>query len=170
MVELEEFWSNLMDELRQRNIPAFSLVSVHGFPISFDGGDLVVGVKENFQSTLQNKVEHIQGAAAAVLGRTISVRIKAVSQTAQKAQPRPKERAPAAKPQLPDPEEAERATARSQPNQNRPETSAIETAQKTATATLERTVQIPVEPPINSSSMVDEAYKLFEGPGSRRIR
>jgi len=59
-------WQNILAELQRRHLPTFSLVSTHAFPIEITDTVLTIGVfVENFQKMIENKVEYIKGAAFA---------------------------------------------------------------------------------------------------------
>lgn len=173
LVELEELWSNVMDELQRRSIPAFALVSQYAFPLSIEKGDLLVGVMvERYQKTIEDRSELITAACKEVLGRPVSLRVKFVDRNATAAaqRPRPKAKktasasddtgeesdgggvatltAPAVQQSPPPPRDSEEAIA--------------------PAPTAETAPPAKSEPSTDSGSLT-EAYKLFEGPGSRRI-
>ncbi|HNB16115.1 MAG TPA: DNA polymerase III subunit gamma/tau, partial [Candidatus Obscuribacter sp.] len=77
MEEVDEFWSNLLEELQSKSIPTYSLVSQFGFPLALRGDELVIGVmKEHFQKTLENKADHIKTAAKRLLGKELFIKVK----------------------------------------------------------------------------------------------
>src|SRR5262249_3399739 len=77
--DIDEFWSNLLDELKARHIPTFSLVSSHAFPISLEADTFSMGVMvETFQKMIENKADHVKGACQALLSRPVHVRVKVV--------------------------------------------------------------------------------------------
>jgi len=179
MVLLEEYWQNMLDALQSRHLPTFSLLAANGFPVSLEGDTFTVGVKnENFQKMLENKSknDHIKGAFMSTLGRDLFVKVKVINQP-----PQAKAAAPAARPAPrqsdvppPDDEEAERyGLTDSAPSEQSPP-AALETAE----SAQGRPAAAPAPKPVASrapqgappgASAINEAYKIFEGPGSRLI-
>jgi DNA polymerase-3 subunit gamma/tau len=179
MVLLEEYWQNMLDALQSRHLPTFSLLAANGFPVSLEGDTFTVGVKnENFQKMLENKSknDHIKGAFMSTLGRDLFVKVKVINQP-----PQAKTAAPAARPAPrqsdvppPDDEEAERyGLTDSAPSDQSPP-AALETAESAPGRAAAPRAPKPVAsrepqgaPP--GASAINEAYKIFEGPGSRLI-
>ncbi len=180
--DIDQFWSEVKENLQKRHLPTFSIVSVHAFPVTLDNADLVLGVrKEYFQKQLETKIEHLKAACAAASGRTMNVRIKVIADNAPapvnavKASPaRPKETrsAPA------DSEEGEsRApSASTSISTMNSQAAAAGTAAATAPRPQSPTSTSPARPSHSSEiehriggNLINEAYKLFEGPGSRLI-
>lgn len=206
MEEVDEFWSNLLEELHQRSIPTYSLVSQFGFPLALRNDELVIGVmKEHFQKMLEGKADFIKTAARNITGKELFVKVKVQAQDARpepvKAVSRPpvaSGREPAAAAPSPsasgfasaatemdddepsEPEPAGRGLAgiaepfpeRESRGQAKSAASGDEVAKlATATETSRYGKSAPNSPPPESgeSLMVKEAYKLFEGPGSRQV-
>lgn len=79
-VALETFWSRLMDQLQRVNIPAYSVLSEHAFPLGLTEKDCTIGVlTEHFQKTVEKRAEKIKVACEAVLGRQVVMKVKVVS-------------------------------------------------------------------------------------------
>ncbi len=204
-VSLEVLWSDLLDELQRRHLPTYSLVQAHAFALNFTNNELTIGVRrENFQKILENKADHIKAAFAALTGKSITVRIKVVSEanflppTRTKAAPTFEQESQSAE-SLGEPERVLRtnitsgksADADSEDGENafgELSSSPLNRAGAgSATATLARQTkemvvstapsklssQSPLEREDTSrpvdANLVHEAYKLFEGPGSRLI-
>ncbi|MDR3614904.1 MAG: DNA polymerase III subunit gamma/tau [Candidatus Obscuribacterales bacterium] len=209
-VSLDEFWQDLKDELQKRHMPTFAIVQTHAFILAFEKSDIVIGVrKENFQKMLEAKAEHIKTAGKALLGRTVTTRIKVVADPGPGAGPASGAGSRAPAPSSPRPanarehqsspgssEDPERAKANQSSfdsdnsNRNpaaqdeRPRTpaqpaSALNSARPGAPApsgekrppdanapsrVTTRNDELPPE-----GNLLKEAYKLFEGPGSRLI-
>ena len=78
---LEEFWSELIEDLDKRHLPTFSLLSVHGNPISLSSDELIIGaVKDNFQKMLETKIPFIKTACQSILGKELHVKIKVIGE------------------------------------------------------------------------------------------
>ncbi|MBI2811517.1 MAG: hypothetical protein HYX67_11930 [Candidatus Melainabacteria bacterium] len=177
--DIDQFWSEVREALQKRHLPTFSIVSVHAFPVSLESSDFVIGVRnETFQKQLDNKIEHLKAACAAATGRTINVRIKVVADNAPKpavgaakVAARPKETRSAESP------EGESRTPNSPSPSRPPTTPAMNTApQSSAPAQADpsghgavRTTQMSEIEQRIGGNLINEAYKLFEGPGSRLI-
>lgn len=153
--DIEYLWSQILDELQRRHLPTYSLASTHAFPLNFSGEELVLGVlKENFQKMLEQKIEYLKAAGQVVASNAINIRVKVASES----RPAPAER----------------------PSANLASASLLKPA--AAAAAAERASSEPVsrviEPlPVGQvnneegdSTLLKEAYKLFDGPGSRRIQ
>lgn len=189
MAEVDEFWSNMLEELKTASIPTFSLVSQFGFPLALRDDELVIGVmKETFQKTLEGKAEHIKAASKRILGKELFIKVKV--QTGEiKPQASPKSNPPPAKENSrPAPDFDQE---RSQPTPREPvsapsgmpdydeDDSEPEPAAAVANLNSQGTEPRPkradgkaanIPPPETGEQlMVKEAYKLFEGPGSRSI-
>ncbi len=159
--DIEYLWQQILDELQRRHLPTFSLTSTHAFPLSTSGKELNVGVlKDNLQKMLESKMDHIKAAAKAVTGTEMQIKIKVAEQTA-----------PAKK--------SSSAAARTSAPMPRPSGEAPPVQQSSAAATAPSPGEQTSQPPrpslganpdeVGDSTMVKEAYKLFEGPGSRRL-
>lgn len=196
-VSLDEFWQDLKDELQKRHMPTFAIMQTHAFILAFEKSDIVIGVrKENFQKMLEAKAEHIKTAGKALLGRTVTTRIKVVADLApapakpKAANTREHQSSPSSS------EDPERAKA----NQS---SSDSENSNQSPSSQDER-LRVPVQPASalhsarpgvpafpgekkspdpnapsrvttrhdelpEEGNLLKEAYKLFEGPGSRLI-
>ncbi|MBZ0187990.1 MAG: hypothetical protein K8F91_17210, partial [Candidatus Obscuribacterales bacterium] len=78
---LEEVWSDIMDALHKRSIPAYSLVSMHAFPVSLENSQLTLGVnKEFFQKSIEGKAAHLIEAYKTLTGQDIVVKVKVLSE------------------------------------------------------------------------------------------
>ncbi len=183
--DIDEFWSDIKEALQKRHIPTFSIVSTHAFPISFDNDEFLIGVRnETFQKTLENKLEHLKAAAAAVTGRTVLVRVKVIADSSAKhvgaaktgqGSARPKEirSAPA------DSEEGE--SRGQQPPFTSPNKPALTPSQLKSVAPLSpqengandaspvRTTHLMEVETRTGALSIKEVYKLFEGQGSKII-
>lgn len=189
MAEVDEFWSNMLEELKTASIPTFSLVSQFGFPLALRDDELVIGVmKETFQKTLEGKADHIKAASKRILGKELFIKVKVqtgdikphvspksspppareAAQSApdfEQARPQPTPREPVSAPSSisdydEDDSEPEPAAAVANLNSQNPEPRPKRADGKAA--------NIP-PPETGEQLMVKEAYKLFEGPGSRSI-
>lgn len=80
---LERIWSNLLDALHKRSIPAYSLVSTHAFPIRLEGGALTLGVrKEFFQKSIEAKTKQLEQAYHDVAHEEVRVIVKVIADDA----------------------------------------------------------------------------------------
>ncbi len=202
--QLERLWSDLLDALHKRSIPAYSLVSMHAFPLRFEAKTLTLGVnREFFQKSIENKTNNIVVAYKDLCNEEIRVIVKVVADA-----PSPQGDASAKKssssgdsgmatsPAVPQP----RAEHRPEPAVNHASTGETEASRvPPATATMARPEPrpapareqetqranrpLPHTPPsethgeVTTSILGDsidagklkEAYKIFEGPGSRLI-
>jgi DNA polymerase III subunit gamma/tau len=160
--DLDALWSDLLEELQKRNIPTFSLVSTHAFPVALSAQELTVGVLvEHFQKMIESKIEHIKAALAAVHGRSLAVRVRIGSQPKPEVPRKPAKAATAGRPEGPE------------------TTASLGKTKDAETASLKGAEPEQAEPAVTNSlrtslknttvHMVGEAYKLFEGPGSRLI-
>ncbi len=183
--DIDEFWSDVKEALQKRHIPTFSIVSTHAFPISFDNDDFLIGVRnETFQKTLENKLEHLKAAAAAVTGRAVFVRVKVIADSSPKpvgaaktgqgsARPKETKSAPADSEegesrdqQLPSTPPPRPALAPSQP---RPIAPATPQEQGLNDASPVRTTHLMEVESRTGALSINEVYKLFEGQGSKII-
>lgn len=186
--DIDQLWSEVKESLQKRHLPTFSIVSVHAFPVTLDKGDLVLGVrKEYFQKQLENKIEHLKAACTAASGRTMNVRIKVIADNSPA--PAAVAKAPAARPKEvrsapADSEEGEsrapsQSSANSASNAGAAQRNAPAPSPSSAPAPAPRqnsTGEAPARPSHSShiesrigGNLINEAYKLFEGPGSRLI-
>jgi len=182
MEELDELWSNLLTELQKRSIPTFSLFSTHAFPLSLTDKELTAGVQfEHFQKMIEAKIDHIKAALAIAAGKPLFVKIRIKGPTEEKKEP---------------PKAKKKEVSTSEPSRMSVEAGSTEarfTEAKSAESMSEAgpVTITPIEPvgagPVNTtpiieksispasslaksaSMVIQEAYKLFEGPGSRLI-
>lgn len=211
---VNEFWSNLLEELHSRSIPTYSLVSQFGFPLALREDELVISVsREHFQKTIENKADQIKSAAKKITGRDLFIKVKIQteqpnqgkigrsepknesesqpqpSQAGQRqSQPAPREYASPPNPpqgegdsQGDDDDESDpppqdlRGRSRPDPFEESDATvssSSLDSiTEGVATLSSERPRRANNVPPPETGDqlMVKEAYKLFEGPGSRQI-
>lgn len=173
--DLDVLWDRVLDALQKRNIPAYSVVNMHAFPINQENDVLYLGVgKEFFQKTIESKSHHISQAYKDITGDTITVKVKVVDETQRSVAP--KTQGPKPAPQAPAPrvEESHRATeseSDSEDDRALPPSSEVETNSEPNTgnkAPSEISLMV-LETDGTASQNAKEAYKLFEGPGSRFI-
>jgi len=147
--DLDTLWQNILIQLQRRHLPTFSLVSTHAFPVSLTGEALTIGVfVENFQKMLENKIEHIKAAVTECQPNPrLKINVKLVNNN--DTNPKPDQSTKAV-------EDGE-AVDYGQENKSRSSTSAA------------HVVPRPSKDEITSRTAVKEAYRLFEGPGSRFI-
>ncbi|MGD9685123.1 MAG: DNA polymerase III subunit gamma/tau, partial [Candidatus Obscuribacterales bacterium] len=170
--EIEELWSDLLDCLHKTSIPAYSLVSMHAFPVSLENDQLTLGVnKEFFQKSIEGKSQHLISAYRSLTGKEIAIKVKVTTEVAPSKK----------KPDLRDEDPPSRAPA---PGGGGGTVTTVErstgerataTVERTATAVKEAEPPLKTEParhipePDSGSSIIKEAYRIFEGPGSRLI-
>lgn len=177
--EIEELWSDLLDCLHKTSIPAYSLVSMHAFPVSLENDQLTLGVnKEFFQKSIEGKSQHLISAYRSLTGKEIAIKVKVTTEAAPSKK----------KPDLRDDERPARAPAPvGGVSTTTAERATADRSTERATATVERATverasavreEEPVQPreparhipePETGSSIIKEAYRIFEGPGSRLI-
>lgn len=167
--DVEFVWSRVLDELHRINIPTHGIFnSKLAFLVDMTDEEMVFGVKTaNFQKTLEQKTNHLKSACKAVIGRELNIRVKIV---AGDAKPIAAASAPPRRPPMDD---------YSQPQQERSyaqtavmpqpgsDTGTAATTSQTSSDQAGTTGDTKVE---FENGAVKEAYKLFEGPGSRRIQ
>jgi DNA polymerase III subunit gamma/tau len=182
-VELETLWSELLDELKKRNIPTFSLVSTHAFPLSISEAELTIGVLvEHFQKMIEAKLDHIKASLEAVCDKRLHVRVKlrSVPMTGEVPKARGSGKSEGSvradqdqtktTKESPSKISGEQASymigASAQPSKlnqednNKPAASADLVSESQTRDPLTRSA---------AQTILQEAYKLFEGPGSRVI-
>jgi DNA polymerase-3 subunit gamma/tau len=167
--DIDYVWSQILDELQRRHLPTFSLASTHAFPLGVSNVDFTIGVlKENFQKMLESKAEHLRAAAQQVTGINLNIKVRV-------GDPGPaskKHIAPATRTQSDrDPNAS--------PGARNPSSREAEPAARGSDSSRGESAGNSEDPPPGpsmgasdnevDSSMMKEAYKLFEGPGSRRI-
>lgn len=213
---LDEMWGELLEALHKRSIPAFSLVSMHAFPVRFESNTLTIGVpREFFQKSIENKTNNIVTAYRDVWGgEDIRVLVKVIAdggppaQTQSKPRPaagnggggmdapmqrnEPPQRAPEPAYHQEPPSQrasheptAQNRTPSATATATRPEPGPASSGhqepdeesdrggpQKTQAAAPQRsdsaTSQAMIADSLDSSK-IQEAYRIFEGPGSRLI-
>ncbi|MBX9938992.1 MAG: DNA polymerase III subunit gamma/tau [Candidatus Obscuribacterales bacterium] len=216
---VNEFWSNLLEELHSRSIPTYSLVSQFGFPLALRDDELVISVsREHFQKTIENKADQIKSAAKKITGRDLFIKVKiqteqpnqgkigrseskneaeSQSQTGPSGQARESQPAPREYASPPseahgdgdsagDEDDESDPPPQDMPGRTRPDpfelenqeaptpgerVDRVEKVEGVATLSSERPRRVNNVPPPETGDqlMVKEAYKLFEGPGSRQI-
>lgn len=176
---LDELWQDLLEELQRRHLPTYSLVSTHAFAVSLESDELLVGVMvENFQKMLESKTEHIRGACSAVLGRPVRVRVRVSNHNAPRQGQVPNraraKREPAGDATTDEAEGAEQTPAiirQNPPSAPERVATAPPTPRPAATANgaLSHRDRVLPAPPETDQTLIQEAHKLFDGPGSRRI-
>jgi hypothetical protein len=172
--DLDSIWSELLDELQRRHLPTFSLVSTHAFPISLGADELTIGVLvENFQKMIENKIDHLRAASQAVSGRSLKVKVRTVDQPTPKTKGKDKAgqgksstivaRVDEPEQESPEVRDAQVQNQLALADQEEP---AIKTSESTTLPTAKR-----VQPGNGQgiSHLIQDAYRLFEGPGSRLI-
>ncbi len=164
---VDEVWERLMEELERVSLPAYSLVSTYGFPLSIEQDDLTVGVmKDQFQKMVENKSDKIKKAAEIATGRSLHIRVKVVAQPpARQAQSRTG--VPETQESTDEPEPAiSRAStfAKSDGPSQRSDVSAKSAVTEASAPPSRQAAAQDSEP-----GAVKDAYKIFEGPGSRQI-
>lgn len=169
---VDEFWSNLLEELQAKSIPTFSLVSQFGFPMALRDDEFVIGcMKDNHQKMLENKAEHIKVAAKRLLGKELFIKVKVQAGGAREGAPRP---APQPKREAPAPSngggqaQPQPASAGIGDDESEPEPALADVATLSTQPEERKKREIPL-PESGEAIMVKEAYRLFEGPGSRQI-
>lgn len=190
--ELEALWSDLLDAIHKISIPAYSLVHMHANPLSLENGQLTLGVnKEFFQKSIEGKTGHIEKAYRAVTGQDVTVKVKVVQEEELvRKKPEGRPASPAITDQgKPEPQEREKADtaptsrpAERPPHHNPERAEPVHQIQETRTENENgngngrtpsedkpsKTSSLKEEPE-EQSTLLKEAYRLFEGPGSRQI-
>lgn len=161
---LDQFWAALLDELQRRHLPTFSLVSTHAFPVSLVKSDLIIGVMvENFQKMIENKAEHIKAAGVLVAGQALSIKVKVANPDSTRARPKIGEK------QLQKVETTQDNIDKSAGVTGGDLTDQSSfTNQSTVIAGVSSNTQSS-DVSDSPSTLLNEAYNLFEGPGSRQI-
>ncbi len=173
--DLDLLWDRVLDALQKRNIPAYSVVNMHAFPLNHENDVLYLGVpKEFFQKTIESKSHHISQAFKDITGDTITVKVKVVDES-HRSQPN-KNSSPKPAPQAPAPRAQETQSVSepdSEDDRAKPHTSQTDTetnsAPNTGTKAPSEISLMVLETDGTASQNAKEAYKLFEGPGSRFI-
>lgn len=166
--EIDEVWSALLDHLQERHTPTYSLLQSMCTPLTLTRDELVIGVKEMLLKSLEAKIEHIKASANAATGRDLMVKIKPITGTPE---PKPRPKAPTAGISPGKPEaratEVERSDASAQ-NSASSNAAARATTKHTPLSSAQPS-KPPLPEPSEKGTLVKEAYRLFEGPGSREF-
>lgn len=148
-------WQNILEALQRRHLPTFSLVSTHAFPIEITSTVLIIGVfVENFQKMIENKVEYIKAAAVACdFDENLRVMIKVQT----------------------DEQMASIGQKKNQINDSGIGTGAafempsVPLGMSNQGPALARAANVRTDDEKQGQAAAKEAYRLFEGPGSRYI-
>jgi len=160
--DLDAIWTDLLEELQKRNIPTFSLVSTHAFPVAITSTELTIGVfVETFQKMIESKLEHIKAAIQAVQGKPMFVKVRIGGSSADGGG----ERKPAAASRPKQAKPAEPSANKSSEDQPAKQREANDNPTEAAVNTNLRRATLRE----STAHVVQDAYKLFEGPGSRLI-
>ncbi len=177
--DIDYVWQQILDELQRRHLPTYSLASTHAFPLQIGNREFGIGVmKENFQKMLEGKVEHIKTACQIVTGIDLGVRIRVTADAAPPAaqkktavasrpssSPPPRDAAPSNEHAQSEGSSSNQAMTQ-EPVQSSTEEDPL--SQQANSSESENTSENPGSNEFDAT-MVKEAYKLFEGPGSRRL-
>ena len=183
-VSLDEFWQDLKDAVQKKSIPTNGQLQAYAFILSFEASEVVIGVrKEMYQRMIEAKAPLIKTAAKELLNREVNVRVKVVEdhEPAAKApvaaSSRPAAREPQSQANAQEDYERAKATQskpstdnqnlNSQPQAERPRPAAQPTAALNAPSRVVTSAGTHIDLP--EQNLLKEAYKLFEGPGSRLI-
>lgn len=171
--DLEQFWSRLLEEVP----PSIQgILSNYPFPLSLEQNELVIGVTNDmWKNHVEKRVEPIKAACSRVLGQSIKVRVKVVAAAPLRKAGRDSSGgstlsglASGHKDEAEEPEPATRTANRSrlEPGDDpEPDGTARVMSGRAAATASERGQNGST----SGSTTVREAYKLFEGPGSRLI-
>lgn len=171
--EIDEVWHAILDALQERHKPTYSLLQSMCTPLTLTRDELVIGVKEMLQKTLEGKIDHIKAAAAAT-GRDLQVKIKPVT-GAQEVKQKPRAPSTGGAPGKPEhrAEPVERSSASAQAAHGSAVAAAPRESAKSAREHVPLSAAQPAKAPLaepqEKGTLVKEAYKLFEGPGSREF-
>jgi DNA polymerase III subunit gamma/tau len=188
--EVDRVWSITMEELHRRNLPASSLFTQAAFPLSLNERDFVIGVNPVFLKNLEMKLDHFKHALHAATQKQLNVKLQATTTQpapAAAAKPKPAQREERTPPPAPvsaggfggsetggddDYEEPDLAPRHKLDELPAPAAAAAPnlTAEERAKLRAEKAKdEVPDDPVKAKQTIVKEAYKLFEGPGSRQI-
>lgn len=163
--DIDHLWSQVLDELQRRHIPTFSLASTHAFPLTMNSQEVSLGVmKETFQKMLEQKIDHLKAACQEVTGKPVNVRVRVTSEASPLATSRDSAQKAVSSARPPEP-----AKEQSFPSRTEPQAQA-RAQDKDPESTAREEGSPATERGEFDSTMVKEAYKLFDGPGSRRIQ
>jgi DNA polymerase-3 subunit gamma/tau len=153
-IDIDLIWSKILDELQRRHIPTYSLASTHAFPLSLIANKLTLGVMvEGFKNLLEKKIEHLNLACQTIGEGSISIQIKVAPKNnsqANKSESNKNKTKEIENKVESKPEEHKPPQENKQPQEAKP-------------------INKPAEKPTDESNSVKEAYKIFDGPGSRLI-
>lgn len=172
--EIDEVWSAILDQLQERHKPTYSLLQSMCAPLTLTRDELVIGVKEMLLKTLETKIDHIRAAAQAT-GRDLQVKIKPMT-IAPETRPKPKAPAAGTSPGKPE----HQATAAERPHASAPSGAPASPAPghsggnapakpREHAPLSSAPPKAPPPEPGEKNTLVKEAYRLFEGPGSREF-
>lgn len=84
-LDLDYTWDQILEYLESHHKPTHSLLSLHACCLALTSKDITVGLfSDNLQKLVENKVSHIKAAAEAILTRPVAVKIKVVSKESAK--------------------------------------------------------------------------------------
>ncbi len=99
-IDLDAFWSQVLDALQRTSIPAYSLLSEHAFPLAVGAKSFTIGVlSDNFQGMVEKRLKKLQSTCEEILGYGVAIKVRVVSDPSLKAyrnKPAAGEAAPAA--------------------------------------------------------------------------
>lgn len=165
---IEAVWSQILDELHRINIPTHGFFnSKVAFLIDLNDSEITFGVKTpNFQKTLEQKSNHLKAACKAVTGQDLAIRVKVstearpiVAATASTRRPAPPSSGPSG--QMDHHSGGDPTGASAQQRSDEP----VKVGGGGVIDNLDGGGKAEFD-----NGAVKEAYKLFEGPGSRRIQ
>lgn len=172
--EIDEVWSAILDQLQERHKPTYSLLQSMCAPLTLTRDELVIGVKEMLLKTLETKIDHIRAAAQAT-GRDLQVKIKPMT-IAPETKPKPRAPSAGTSPGKPETQansaERQHASAPSHAPAGPASSQAAPSAPPKPREHAPLSSAPPKAPPPEpgeKNTLVKEAYRLFEGPGSREF-
>ncbi len=178
IMELEVFWEQLMEYLSTHSMPTHSVLSVHAAPLQLSDSELVVGISAGLQKTVEAKIPHIKNACEALRGKPMSVRVKPMAKdaprpAAPKTSPREAVTAPSPARQEMSSDDDESGAAGSTSAALRPKMPVSKNEAQPSPAPPAPSAPRNAVPESDEDdkygTLYQEAYKLFDGPGSRRI-
>lgn len=185
-LEMESFWSELLDEVQRLSPPTYGTLAVYPFPLELTDKTFTIGVPNSmWQQNVERKLDKIQSICQKIAGNSLQVRVKIIESKPTPQKPKSKPAVVAArtnvqqehhKPLDSDDVEPEPAVAGDQVNLNLEERYTSEDENKepvraAATKLVKSAAGMPVSETASSltGTSIQEVYKLFEGPGSRLI-
>lgn len=176
--DLEAFWSDFLEEMQSFHFPTYSLLSQQSFPLEFSGDVCTLGVStEHIQTTLERRIDKVEAVLKRMHDRPVRARFKIAEAGPRKPVPARDSRGARQKGSKSQDasEEGERSETRqelkfeAEPVKNgngaegdgngAPRVYSGKTANTRASDSAGD----------GGSTTIREAYKLFEGPGSRLI-